>query len=185
MSIMPPIPDWDAIHPAIVHLPIGIITATPVLLLLAILIPRMRMGLAYTTAILLILATITAFLATNSGEVASDLPSFPSDPKAQEILHEHDDFAHFTRNYAATFAGLFAIAVIIMAVMKKRMKPVVFVIVLVIALLAALILCRQLAWTGHTGARLVHEMGVMAPISKSVGLVEDDDAGGDDREHDH
>ena len=67
---VPPIPAWNAAHPIIVHLPIGVLMIVPVLLLITLCSKRMRQPFAFMTLVVLVLGLGGIFGAMASGEEA-------------------------------------------------------------------------------------------------------------------
>ena len=163
MFSFPSIPSWDAMHPFVVHFPIGTLLVAPVFLFIGL--ARGDHGYQYHKAgfVLMIIGTIGLFLAALTGEAAAETARMNS--PAELILAEHERMGETVR---FIFLGLVAAAGTLLAIPKFRGKP--FkdghrMIIGSVFLLLYLVGCLALLNTAHAGGRLVHEFGVQAPIS--------------------
>lgn len=170
MIALPPIPTWEGLHPLVVHFPIALLLVAPLLVLLGALLapPRGRPWL-FAALTLLVLGTAGTYLAVASGEATGELAERA--PGVSPVLEQHEELAETTR---AVFTGLtLALAAILFAPTLLR-KPLAFA---PNALLLALFLVAYaggavvLANTAHAGGRLVHELGVRAPVASTAGAV--------------
>ncbi len=159
---IPDIPAWNAIHPSLVHLPLGTLFAVAVLLIIGLI--RGDKGVGYNKAafVLMIVGTIGVFLAVMSGQAGEGAAR--NYMMAQDTLHEHEEMGELVR---FIFLGLTFAMGVLLAVpafrgrkLGKRAR---------IAsgggfLLLYLVGCLALANTAHEGGELVHKFGVHAPI---------------------
>lgn len=166
----PVIPPWEGLHPLIVHFPIALLLITPLLVIAgALLAPEKGRIVLYTALSLMLIGTLSTFLAAATGEVAGKLAQ--RTPQVDAVLERHEELADATR---AVFAGLTLIfAAIVFAPRVPRKLPgrlVTTALPLIFLLFygAGMLL---LANTAHNGGRLVHELGVKAMIGPSSGPI--------------
>ncbi len=161
--MFPPLPPWEGMHPLIVHLPIGILFVTPVLLLMAILWRSQRFPLTVAALVLVALGAGGTFLAAASGEAGEGAAE--AVPAASDALERHEDLADTTK---LVFAGL-AVLLAAITLGPRLLRRAIPRGTETIALVAFLILyaggALLLAKTGHEGGQLVHQYGVRAPTA--------------------
>lgn len=163
MFYIPPMQPWDAIHPLIVHIPIGILIVVPVFIVLSLIVPAWAKHYSVSALVLLLLGTAGTFLAISSGDAGAELVE--RTPEINVILGNHAHLADQTRLIFTIITILYAIFVIVQLLMKKKMKHGVFAVIGIIFLAAVGTGILSLADTGHLGARLVHEQGIKAMIN--------------------
>ncbi len=161
MYHIPPIPTWDALHPLVIHFPIVLLLLSPVFILLGAMLKE-PIGESYRIAglILLLLGTISLFVATSTGEAAAELADRSGGVDA--VLTAHQNMAADTRMF---FAGLSAILLgmtLLPRILKREgtrfsttFMHMAFLILYSVGILF-------LVNTAHAGGRLVHEFGVHA-----------------------
>jgi uncharacterized membrane protein len=156
---VPPIPEWSAIHPIVVHFPIGILAVAPLFVLLALIMPRHRGAFAASAFLLILLGTIGLMLAVSSGEAGEGV--VPEIGSVQKVLHEHEEAGELARTL---FIALTLVLALILALPRLRgarwrsAQPGMLAIYLV-AYVAGLLVLVDAA--SH-GGELVHEHGVRA-----------------------
>lgn len=164
MNPLPPLPAWDAAHPLIVHLPIGVLMFAPVLLIVALLDRKRRMTWACAGLVAMAFGTAAAFIAVLSGEAAAD--HVVGSEAVRHAIHDHEELAEGARTFFAVLTGVLAVLIVLgaSAAKKKPLKPIVAIgaVLFAIANAAALVM---LANAGHAGGVLVHQLGVHAPIA--------------------
>lgn len=170
---------WDAIHPLLVHLPIGALAVVPVLIVMSIAFRSNSKAFAGAALAVLAVGTVGLYLAVSSGEAGGELVD--RTPQINAVLEHHEELGEATRNL---FTGLLALyAVITAAFTLPRKKPghAAFVITSVVFLALYSAGFLGLANTGHEGAELVHKLGVRAMIvsghDKTYEIDADDDLG--------
>lgn len=159
--MFPPIPDWDGLHPLVVHFPIALLYVAPVFVLLAIVTRKHADGFLLSAVILLIIGTIGAFVAVSTGEAAMQLAD-TTDPAVSETLERHEELAEDARTVFAILTVLAIAWLVLPRYVKPLARPAVSLVgtaLLFVLLLAANVL---LANAAHQGGRLVHELGVRA-----------------------
>ncbi len=159
----PPIPDWNSLHPIIVHLPIGLFLALPILLMFAMCFGRNNKGLAGACLVLMAIGVGGLFLATSTGEAAASISGATADAAA--IMHEHEELAELTRNTLSIISGAYLLFLLFAAAMKDRLKPAGWFAAHLLILLALAPALLMLANAGHLGGRLVHQYNIKAIIT--------------------
>lgn len=158
----PPLPASEALHPLIVHLPIGALAVAPLLILLAMFATRMRQPLSIAALLILVLGTAGAFAATFSGENAQHAAFIP--PQAKAVMENHEELGELARNLFATLTALYAAVFLIAVVRGEKFGRTPWIIAHAVCLAFYVVCFVQLANAGHLGGRLVHEFGVRAPL---------------------
>lgn len=158
----PPIPAWNAAHPIIVHLPIGVLMIVPVLLLITLLSKRMRQPFAFMTLVVLMLGLGGIFAAMASGEEAEHAAVVMGE--GGKVLDEHEDLAEVTRNIFIGLTAIYAVIFLGAVTLGDKLGRKTWIGLHAAFLLLTAFGLLQLAHTGHLGGRLVHQYGVHAPI---------------------
>jgi uncharacterized membrane protein len=159
MSMLPPWPGWDGLHPLVIHFPVGLLLTAPVFVLLAILWPK-RQSFGISALVLLILGTAAAFVSVETGEAAAELAT--RNEAVNAAIEAHAAMAETARN---VFAGLTAIYAVVLGLplVFKRLSTRGWVVgthsVFLGLLLAGGLI---LAVAAHRGGILVHRLGVQA-----------------------
>lgn len=160
--MFPPVPAWEHAHPIVVHVPLGVVFAAPVLVLLAMCTCKSRLAFAVAALVVLAIGTGGAILASATGEAAGDAVSIPA--RAVKVFEHHQELAETTRNVLLAITLGYAAMVGTGALMKDRFKRPVWIVCNLVALGALGGAMLMLANAGHEGGRLVHEFGVRAHI---------------------
>src|SRR5664279_3680312 len=102
MLQFPPMPTWDSLHPLIIHFPIALLLFCPVFIAISAAI-RPPKGRPYIIAALLVLllGTVSLFVAASTGEAASELAERGGAMSA--VLASHEALASQTK---IVFLGL-------------------------------------------------------------------------------
>lgn len=163
--MFPPMPEWDGLHPLVVHFPIALLLTAPVFMITALAAKRAQRSFAVAALILLILGTASAYVALESGEAAAQFAIRTGG--VSKVLEEHEELAETT-------VTLFTIATLVYAAMtfgplllKKPMNRTLWISVQGVFVLAYFACTLVLANTGHYGGRLVHEFGVHSLVARS------------------
>jgi uncharacterized membrane protein len=160
MFKLPNIPQWDALHPLIVHFPVALLLTAPLFIVLGLFWKKHRQCLFIMSFLLLILGTTAVFFAVETGEAAGELVERSAE--ISSVLKSHSELAETTRLVFSILTILYAGILFLPSLLKKEIKPllqrVMVTVFLVIYLVCALILVN----TASYGGRLVHQLGVHA-----------------------
>ena len=166
MLELPPMPAWDGLHPLVIHMPIGLLLVVPIFILIGALLPSSK-GRPFLlgSLILMGLGTVSAYVATETGEAAGRLVE--RTPEISVVLQRHEALAERTLLIFSMLTVAFAAILFLPNALRRNptrtysvLAPLVF---LGFYLAATIVLVN----TGHNGGRLVHEFGVQAIVSPS------------------
>lgn len=158
--MLPPIPSWDALHPVIVHFPIALLLVAPILVLIGSFVPNKTRSFLIAAFILMLIGTITAWIAVSTGEDAGEIAERMVN--AEAVLENHEELAETTSKVFTALTAIFGVIVFAPMLIKKELPSVVLTVLNVAFLVfygAGTILLIN---TAHEGGRLVHEFGVRA-----------------------
>lgn len=161
MVHLPTLPDWNGLHPLIVHFPIALLLVAPLFVLLgATLSPERGRAFLLSALILMAIGTASIFVATETGEAAGKLAG--EAPQIKLVLEQHQELAETTRVLFLVLTVAFATLLLLSKLQRRELSR-----TFTASLLAAFLLLYStgalfLANTAHQGARLVHELGVSA-----------------------
>jgi uncharacterized membrane protein len=166
MLQFPPMPDWNSIHPLLIHFPVVLLLLAAVFILIGAVRPPERGRTILCLALGVMAAgTIGTFLAISSGEAAAQLAE--RSPQVEAVLQHHEHLAEATRTafsvLTVSFAALLWIPKLLRKASTKMASTILPLAFLVFYGCAALLLAN----TAHNGARLVHEFGVTAAMKPS------------------
>lgn len=163
MTSLPPIPPWDSLHPLIIHFPIALLLIAPLFLVVgAILRPDKGRPLLLAALALMVLGTVGAWVAVETGEAAGEIAD--RNPQVNSVILRHEHLAETTRATFTTLTVIFALILFVPRLFKReasRIFSTALPLVFLIAYGAGAVL---LANTAHQGGRLVHELGIAAPM---------------------
>ena len=165
--MLPPIPPWIGIHPIIVHFPIALLLTAPVFLVLAVALPKMRMGFSLSAFVLMLLGTIGAYVAVASGQAASDFVSMTDD--IERVLDEHKAHGEDVRTYFTILTAVFAALIVTVWRLGPSLKHRYFAAACGVFLAIYMAASLLVVITGDLGGRLVHEYGVQALVASDPG----------------
>lgn len=163
MPQFPPIPTWESLHPLVIHFPIALLLLSPLFVLIGAVLPPPK-GRPYMTSglIILLLGTISLFVAAASGEAAATLADRSGPVDA--VLASHEKLASEAE---AIFLGLCAALVAMVALprilgrQETRLTSAFLPLAYLVVYSAGILVVVN---TAHVGGRLVHEFGVHAMI---------------------
>lgn len=167
---IPPIPSWEAAHPIVVHFPLGLLLVAPVLVVLSLLVPKLRRGIALSALAVMALGAAGATVAVASGEAAEEAVEDSAEALgAKDLLHDHEEGGETARVVFLVLTAGYGVLVIVPVARGKEMarKADLGLHAAFLALYA--VGCLHLAYVGHLGGRLVHEKGVRAPMAAPGG----------------
>ena len=166
MLQFPPVQNWNAIHPLIIHFPIVLLLLVPFLIAAGALRPSKRgRTILYLALIIMAAGTGGTYLAVSSGEAAAQMAE--RSPQIDAVLHHHEQLAEATSIGFSVLTIIFAALLILPEVLKKTANRVASTALPLVFLLLYGGGVLLLTNTAHNGARLVHEFGVTALMKPS------------------
>lgn len=175
MSVFPAIPGWDGIHPAMVHFPIALLLATPVLMLVSLFARSAWRSWATAALVLMAFGTLATWLAAGSGHAAAQLVDKVQG--LEQAIGRHEQLGVMTRNVFSLLTLLYAALVLIPALMRKPLPAAWRISVHSVFLAGYLGGALLLANTANQGGHLVHEHGVKAMLEAHALVMPQDAAG--------
>ena len=160
MPKLPPMPDWDSLHPLIVHFPIGLLLAAPLLLLLGMCFREGRRRFSISAFLMMLMGTVAAYISVKTGESAAELAERTA--QVAVVLDRHKALAERTLTLFTVLTVVFAGILLVPVFLREQIRQRVFVLLNVAFLIAYAVAAAFVADTGHQGGRLVHELGVRA-----------------------
>ena len=149
-------PDWNHLHPAIVHFPIALLTVAPLLVLLGLLWPAQRKGIHAAALALLVLGAGAALLALATGQAAEVFAR--RTPELREAVEHHEGLAQT----ATALFGILTLAFgVLWGVPLFRRRPLpgkVEIGLLGVWLILSVAGVITLGRAGHEGGRMVHDL---------------------------
>jgi uncharacterized membrane protein len=160
--MLPAWPDWDGLHPFVVHFPIAFLLAAPAFVLLAMLTRTRSAGFRLTSLLLLVVGTAGIVVAMSTGKAAGELADHT--PAINAVMLRHVELAQQSRNAFAALTLLYAALLTLPRWLKPLARPAVAFIshAIFLALLVGAGLLMVNA--SHQGGRLVHQLGVRAML---------------------
>jgi len=157
---LPPIPDWDALHPLIVHFPIALLLVAPLFVVIGLVLPRSGRGFLVAALVLMALGTVATWFAVATGEAAGELAS--RTPAIAATLEQHEELAETTRTVFTLLTLVFAALLLAPRFLRTTPGRTVTSVAGAVYLVGYLGGAALLASTAHQGGRLVHAHGVHA-----------------------
>jgi uncharacterized membrane protein len=163
MPQFPPIPTWDSLHPLVIHFPIALLLLSPLFVLIGATLSPPK-GQPYMTAalIILLLGTISLFVAAATGEQAAMLADRGGPVDAVLAAHEH-----LASETEIVFSALSVVLVGMIALPRffryreTRLISTFLPLAFLVLYSAGIVFVVN---TAHEGGRLVHQYGVHAMI---------------------
>ncbi len=160
MSLFPPMPSYDTLHPIVVHFPIGVLLTAPILTLAAAVWKTQARAMLAAGTLLTLVGVAAAFLAVSTGEAAEELAEHV--PGAGATLERHERLAEAARNAFCGVALLMVVATVVFWRLYARVNTPLRLAAGLVLLLAQLGAGYVLVWAAHEGGKLVHTHGVRA-----------------------
>ena len=166
MPQLPPVPAWSGLHPLIIHFPIALLLIAPLFLAIAGIMGWTK-GRAYliSALILLVLGTVSVFVAVESGEAAGKLAE--RTPAINAVLEHHQELAERTQVTFTVLTLALGLWVVIAHFVPRLQRRGIAAVAIAILLAGSAYGALSLADTAHNGGRLVHEHGVQAMVAPS------------------
>lgn len=163
MPQLPPIPNWDGLHPLIVHFPVALLLIVPLFVVAGLIAPPVRHGLFVAALMLMIAGTAGAYLAVETGEAAARIAD--RTPEINQMIERHSHLAETTRLLFTILTGIWLVVLVAFYVRREKLTPRLGVAVVLLFLVLYSGATIYVANTAHLGGRLVHELGVRAQIT--------------------
>ena len=160
------IPSWDGVHPAMVHFPIALLFAAPILLFVSLFTRRAWRSWAIASLLLMVAGTVAVWLAAASGHAAAQLVD--KTPSLERAIGRHESLAITVRNLFTLMTVAFGLLMVLHAALKKPMPTALRTTVHVLFLAGYVVCAIQLAGAADRGGRLVHEAGIRALVGPAV-----------------
>ena len=162
MPEIPSIPSWDALHPGMSHFPIVLLLVAPVFLIIALMSEKRRTGMLSMALWFLLAGTVGVYLAAATGDSAKELA--PKTPEIVKAVEHHEDMGAIVRVVFTVLTVLLGALRYGPAMLKKEPGPKMLAVLIVVLLLIYLVAAILLFDAAHSGALLVHKLGVHAKI---------------------
>jgi uncharacterized membrane protein len=161
MTTLPLIPEWQQIHPLIVHFPIAILLVAPFFVLIGILRPpESSAPFQFSALSLMVIGTIASIVAVRTGLAARS--QMQQTPDFSEILEQHQNLAETSCLTFCVLTVVFAAIVVVPRQFSRQLPRVITTTLPAVFLLLYAAGAVLLANTAHTGGCLVHEFGITA-----------------------
>ncbi|MFL5395905.1 MAG: DUF2231 domain-containing protein [Myxococcales bacterium] len=169
-------PDWNAIHPLVVHFPIALLLVAPVLALVGV--AANQRAFLVSALLLMSFGTAAAWLAVATGEAASEVAK--AFPHAEAVLDRHQDLAETACTLATVVTLVYAALLFAPVALKRPLRRAASLAAHVGFLAVYAVTAVHLVQTAHHGGVLVHQLGVHAggaaplPAAESAARPDDD-----------
>jgi uncharacterized membrane protein len=152
-----------------VHFPVALLLAAPVLLVVSLFAPRSWRTWAGASLVVMALGSLAAWLAVASGHAAGQLVD--KTPALAAAIAAHEALGVMTLNLFTWLTVLFAVLMLLPAMVRRPLPAALRNAAHVVFLLLYLGCATVLVSTGSRGGRLVHEAGVRAIVGQAVAQV--------------
>ena len=157
------IPGWDGVHPALVHFPIALLFAAPLLLLVSLFARTAWRSWAIASLVLMVAGTVAAWLASSSGHAAAQLVD--KTPDLERAIGRHESLAVTARDLFTLVTVAFASGMALQAALRKPLPTALRTTVHALFLVVSVACAIQLVGAADRGGRLVHEAGIKAMVT--------------------
>lgn len=166
----PPIPPWEGAHPVVVHFPLALLLVAPVLVVLSLLVPKLRQGIALSALAVMAMGAAGASLAVATGEATGEAVEHTAEGKAAaDLIERHSEAAETAQVLFIALTTAYGAMLIVPVVRKKEFPRRADLAVHGVFLVLYGGSCVLLGNVGHMGGRIVHENGVRAPMGAPAG----------------
>jgi uncharacterized membrane protein len=162
MFALPSIPTWDAFHPAVSHFPIALLAVAPLLLLAGLLSPGRRQGLLALAFAFTVVGTLGVYVSAATGDAARDVAS--KAPQIATAIAEHEDLGSLVRALFSVLAVLFAALLHGPRLLRRPLAPATSTVLAWVLFVLFVFALLPLYNAAHSGAILVHRLGVHAKL---------------------
>lgn len=153
--------DWGALHPAVIHFPIALLTIAPLFVLLGAFFPSSRKNFFISAVLLLWIGTAAIFLSVSTGEEVVE--HLTISPAFAHTLEEHSELAEQSRwMFGALTLLLTAYTFVFLP--KNKNQNLIFLCVFLLFYMYSLYVLYDAA---HHGGKLVHKHGIKSSLYNS------------------
>jgi len=164
IPLLPPVPPWEGVHPALVHFPVALLAVSPLPALLALLHPGRRVLFTALTLAVVTLGALGAVFAVESGEAADHSMEARGleTPAVHDTLEHHEELAETTRTAAIVL--MLILGGTLIGFRKDKVRGAAASALAVVLLAGTLTVALLVLNTGHHGGQLVHRYGIRAMV---------------------
>jgi len=161
------IPNWNGLHPLIIHFPIALLLIAPLFVVLGgVLGSSKGRSFLMSALILMVLGTASVFVAVETGGAAGKLAG--SAPRVAAVLEQHKELAETTQVLFSLLTLGFAALLFVPRVLGRELGAPLNAALLSVFLISYATGALFLVKTANQGGRLVYELGVKAPMASST-----------------
>src|ERR1035437_3368433 len=121
MPQFPPIPNWDGLHPLIVHFPVALLLIVLLFVVAGLIAPPVGHGLFVAALMLLIAGTAGAYLAVETGEATARIAD--RTPEINQMIERHSHLAETTRLLFTILTGIWLVVLVAFYVRREKLTP--------------------------------------------------------------
>jgi uncharacterized membrane protein len=158
--MLPKIPDWDALHPLVIHFPIVLFLVAPLFVVLGMVLSKNAKAFATSGLILMLLGTVSAFVAVSTGKAAGELADHT--PQILAVLERHEEAGEQTRLIFTVLTSTYLVLLTLPGLHKRDFRRGLVVTIHGVFLVIYLAGVLRLVQTANLGGTLVHGLGVHA-----------------------
>jgi uncharacterized membrane protein len=175
MNWFPTLPGWDGLHPALVMFPVALLLVAPVLLLVSLFARDAWRAWAGAALVTMVLGTLGAWLAVNSGHAAGQLVDKTKELEA--LILRHEALGVFARNLFTGVTAVYVLLFMLPAWIKRPIPAAVRISVFALFLVGYVYATGAVARAADAGGRLVHQKGVLAYVEAQAARINPGPAG--------
>jgi uncharacterized membrane protein len=165
--MFPPLPEWPAVHPLVVHFPIALLLIAPLFVVIgALRKPGRGYPFMLSALLVMVLGTVSIYVAASSGQAARCQAR--NTPLIQAVLDEHEELAESTEMAFTVLTLIFASIVFLPRAFKQNPNSATSTVLPLVFLVFYAAGAVSLANSAHQGGRLVHELGVTAHLPRPL-----------------
>lgn len=152
------LPEWDKLHPLVVHIPIGSLVIAPIFIIMGLVNIKSNRTFLNSAAVLIIIGTIGTFVAISTGEAAEERAKKVTE--AANTLEEHEDSAK-TLRYTFVLLSVFYTGIVFLPKLLKNKYSLKIDISLQVIYILIYSYGLLLLWkTAELGGELVHKYDI-------------------------
>jgi uncharacterized membrane protein len=154
--------DWGSLHPVMVHMPTALLFAAPLFIIIGLVFQRNAKIFYLSALILMLIGTLSIFLAASTGDKASE--HIKPNPDVVATLDHHVRLAETIRLAFSLLTSTFTAYILLFSYLTKKFSPKFHRITLVLFLVIYAYSLILLLDTAHQGGKLVHHHGIVSEL---------------------